>query len=175
MIEEHPDKQSFINVQIELYTNHKNYVQAFKCLLQSKSQQERVFSWINEFIEELQHDQEQCDSLKVAVKVHMYDIATLEIELSKEKQKEKALLPLKIQSGENIAEKYLARDSDLFCKGTVGLIETYFSDGDYLQNLITKDFADLDKVQLHFLKTYVVLKQHQIADTIHDVIEQPTL
>lgn len=62
----------------------------------------------------------------------MYDIATLEVELSKEKQKEKALLPLKIQSGENIAEKYLARDSDLFCKGTVGLIETYFSEGDYL-------------------------------------------
>ena len=38
LIEEQSDKHNLINVQIELYTNHRDYVQAFKCLLKSKSE-----------------------------------------------------------------------------------------------------------------------------------------
>ena len=38
LIADHPEKSKFINLQIELFENHKNYIEAFKCLLQSKSQ-----------------------------------------------------------------------------------------------------------------------------------------
>lgn len=38
IIEGQPETSAFINIQIELYESRKDYVRAFKCLIQSKTQ-----------------------------------------------------------------------------------------------------------------------------------------
>jgi len=56
------------------------------------------------------------------------------------------------------------------------LIEQYFgSDLAYLRNLLTKDFAETAQIQLHFLKSFIVVKEKKIKDTFHDLVEQQSL
>jgi hypothetical protein len=58
----------------------------------------------------------------------------------------------------------------------VELIEQYFiADINFLRNLVTKDFAENAQIQLHFLKTFIVVKEKKIKDTMHDLVEQQSL
>jgi len=77
IIKDQPETSAFINIQIELHESLKNYVDAFKCLLLSKTQQMRVFDWLNHSLVTLQEDdatQSDFVSLKSAARLHLRDI-----------------------------------------------------------------------------------------------------
>lgn len=56
----------------------------------------------------------------------------------------------------------------------MALIDIYFHDEfQFLTNLVTKDFGESALIQLHFLKTYIVLKDTVIKETKENLIENP--
>lgn len=115
----------------------------------------------------MQPDPGQQDELKKTVKAHLYDLAALEVEFCK-----RYVEPPRKKTNEEITKQI--RDSDLFCKQIIQLIDIYFQDdSECVRQLVTMAFAESAHLQLHFLKTYIVLKEREIRTTVHDAVEQP--
>ena len=56
IIKPQPETPAFINIKLELHESRKEYVDAFNYLLKSKTQQMRVFDWLDHILTNLQED-----------------------------------------------------------------------------------------------------------------------
>lgn len=86
LIEAQGESTRFINVQVELYTNHKNYEKAFLCLLQSPVQRERVFDWIDEYLQLTEHQPTEKELLKKVIRFQMPQLVKMEVEMAAKRE-----------------------------------------------------------------------------------------
>lgn len=68
----------------------------------------------------------------------------------------------------------LGEDAGLYCVKTFKLLQSHFSwESSFFSKLVMADMQSNPFVQYHFLKTYVIKMNKEIADTIRDAIYQP--
>lgn len=102
--------------------------------------------------------------LRKAVKVHMPDIAKLEVEACMATEK-----PI---TGLSVTITEIIEKSQLNCKKTLKLIqETIEDDREFILNLVTEQLREYPHVQLHFLKTFIITNLRLMQKTIAESAE----